>query len=72
MTLDVKHVAERYGVGQHTVLGWIRRGELTAVNVARTQAGPPRWRITPQALEAFEAARTRQRIWEEIIAQQLP
>ena len=57
-TLSVRDLCERYGVGEHTVLGWIRSGELRAVNVGRKpSARKPRWRITQEALEAFELAR---------------
>lgn|SRR5262249_35865904 len=57
--LTVAQVAERYGVGVPTVLHWIDRGELRAVNVGRSAtAKKPRWRITEAALTAFEAART--------------
>jgi excisionase family DNA binding protein len=55
----VKDVAERYGVSVQTVLGWIRSGELAAINVGRrANAKKPRWRISEAALEAFEAKRT--------------
>lgn len=58
-TLSVRDLCERYGVTVHTVLGWIRSGELRAVNVGRRLgAKKPRWRITVEALEAFEQART--------------
>jgi excisionase family DNA binding protein len=58
-TLSVHDLTERYGVSEHTVLGWIRSGELRAVNVGRRPGGKkPRWRITQEALEAFERART--------------
>lgn len=58
-TLSVHDLTERYGVGEHTVLGWIASGELKAVNVGRRLgAKKPRWRITQEALEAFEALRT--------------
>ena len=58
-TLSVRDICDRYGVGEHTVLGWIRSGELRAVNVGRTAgAKKPRWRIPQTALEAFELART--------------
>jgi excisionase family DNA binding protein len=58
-TLSVKELCERYGVNQHTVLGWIRSGELTAINVGRRLGTKkPRWRITPEALKAFELLRT--------------
>jgi hypothetical protein len=51
-------VKDRLGVSIHTVLGWIRDGELAALNLARRQGGRPRWKITPAALAAFEAGRT--------------
>ena len=55
----VQDVQRRYGVTVHTVLGWIRSGELRAVNVGRRLgAKKPRWRITQQALDAFEQLRT--------------
>jgi excisionase family DNA binding protein len=58
-TLSVKELCERYGVNEHTVLGWIRSGELRAINVGRRQGTKkPRWRITPEALVAFELLRT--------------
>ena len=58
-TLSVHDLCERYGVGEHTVLGWIASGELKAVNVGRRLgAKKPRWRITQEALEAFEQLRT--------------
>jgi len=58
-TLSVRNLCERYGVSEHTVLGWIRSGELKAVNVGRRLgAKKPRWRITEVALEAFEQLRT--------------
>ena len=30
MTYGIKDLCERYGVGEHTALGWIRSGELNA------------------------------------------
>jgi excisionase family DNA binding protein len=58
-TLSVRNLCERYGVSEGTVLTWINRGELRAVNVGRRLgAKKPRWRITQEALEAFELART--------------
>jgi Helix-turn-helix domain len=55
----VQDIQRRYSVTVHTVLGWIRSGELRAVNVGRRPgARKPRWRITQAALEAFELART--------------
>jgi excisionase family DNA binding protein len=58
-TLTLPEVAERYGVTVRTTLSWIAQGELKAINVARSRnAMKPRWRITKEALEAFELART--------------
>jgi excisionase family DNA binding protein len=55
----VQDLERRFGVTVHTVLGWIRSGELRAVNVGRRPgARKPRWRITQAAVEAFELART--------------
>lgn len=53
-----KQLQERYGVSEPTVLGWINSGQLVALNVAKTAAAKrATWRITPEALAAFEAAR---------------
>jgi excisionase family DNA binding protein len=58
-TLTVHDVCERFGVSEHTVLAWIRSGELRAIHVGRKAgAKKPRWRITQEALDAFEAIRT--------------
>jgi excisionase family DNA binding protein len=58
-TISVRDICERFGVGEHSVLAWIRSGELRAVNVGRRPgAKKPRWRITQEALAAFELART--------------
>jgi excisionase family DNA binding protein len=58
-TLSVRDLCDRYGVTEHTVLVWIRSGELRAVNVGRHPgAKKPRWRITQKALDAFELLRT--------------
>jgi len=58
MTYDVNDLMQRYSVTQATVLGWIHRGELPAINVG-TQPGKskPRWRVTEEALKEFEAKR---------------
>lgn len=56
--LSPPQIARHLSVGVGKVLGWIRRGELRAVNVAARLGGRPRWRIDLRDLEAFEAART--------------
>lgn len=58
MTYGVKDICKRFSVGEHTVLGWIRRGELRAIDVSRQRGGRPRWRIAAEAISAFELART--------------
>jgi hypothetical protein len=59
MVYTVNDIMQRYEVSQHTVLEWIDSGELRAVDVSRKRGGKPRWRITVQALEAFEQSRTK-------------
>jgi excisionase family DNA binding protein len=55
----VQDIQRRYGVSVHTVLGWVRSGELRAVNVGRRAgAKKPRWRVSEEALAAFEQLRT--------------
>jgi excisionase family DNA binding protein len=55
----VSDICARFMVNEQTVLGWIRRGELRAVNVGRKPGSrKPRWRISQEALDAFEASRT--------------
>ncbi len=51
-------LARRYGVSPDKVLAWIRAGELRAVNVATRCTGRPRYVILPEAISAFEAARS--------------
>jgi excisionase family DNA binding protein len=53
----VPEIAASFGVSQHSVLGWIARGELAAINVARRTGRRPSWRISREALERFEAVR---------------
>gem|GEM_PF-1821054 len=57
-TYSVRDICERYAVGEHTVLAWIKRGELKGIDVSRRLGGKPRWRITAEALAAFEQLRT--------------
>ena len=54
----VSDVAARFRVGEGKVRGWIRRGELAAVNTAAALCCKPRWVITPEALTAFERPRS--------------
>lgn len=57
--LTIREVAERFAVGERTVIGWIRSGELRAVNCGRRPGSKkPRWRMTAESLAAFELCRT--------------
>ena len=56
--LTVADLCDKVGVTEHTVLTWIRSGELPAVNVGRRPgAGKPRWRVSPEALAQFVQTR---------------
>lgn len=50
-------VAEDYGVDPHRVVAWIKSGKLHAINVS-DGLQRPRYRISPEALVAFELARS--------------
>jgi hypothetical protein len=56
--LTVADVAARYRVSPDKVRGWVRRGELAAINVATALCGRAQLRITPEALAAFERRRS--------------
>jgi hypothetical protein len=53
-------LAKRYGVKPDKVLTWIASRELEAINVAERSTGRPRWRISPEAIAAFERRRSSQ------------
>lgn len=55
--LTVADVARRYRVGEDKVRGWIRRGELSAINTSDRRCGRPRFVVTIDALAAFEKGR---------------
>jgi excisionase family DNA binding protein len=50
-------VAKLLRVHPTKILSWIRRGDLTAVNLADHQATRPRFRISRKDLEQFLATR---------------
>jgi hypothetical protein len=59
VTLTVRDLMDRYRVTEGTVLGWLRSGELRGFSVGRRPgAKKPRWRVTADALAAFELLRT--------------
>ncbi len=51
-------LARRWLVKPEKVVAFIRGGHLKAINVASSTSGRPRWVITPEAVAAFEAARS--------------
>jgi len=53
----VLEVSTRHRVSPDKVRGWIRTGELFAINTSDTRCGRPRWVIPPEALAAFEQRR---------------
>ncbi len=50
-------IAAKYGVATAKVIGWIRLGELKALNLANRTCRRPRYSVTPDALEQFEQSR---------------
>jgi excisionase family DNA binding protein len=52
--LTVAEVARRYRVSPDKVRGWIRRGEMAAVNTSGVRSRKPRFVVPPEALERFE------------------
>jgi excisionase family DNA binding protein len=50
-------IARLLAVHPDKIRAWITRGELAAVDLADRRGGRPRWRVMPDALEAFLAAR---------------
>ena len=61
LTASVRPIAyaKSRGIGVEKVLQWIADGELIAVNVAQAADGRrPRWRISLDAIEAFERRRS--------------
>jgi hypothetical protein len=51
-------IAKDLAVRSGKVLGWIRSGELLAINLAERPTGRPRYRVKPSDLEAFLNRRT--------------
>lgn len=58
MQYTVKELAEKLRVTEHTILCWIHNRELLATNVNRVVGRKPRWRISEEALKAFEESRS--------------
>jgi hypothetical protein len=56
--LTPPEIAKRLRVKPSKVVGWITSGEQVGFNVASRRATHPRWRVTPDHLHAFLAARS--------------
>ena len=56
--LTPPQIRKELSVSHDKVLGWIRSGELFAVNLASTPDSRPRWHIARADLEAFLARRS--------------
>ena len=54
---SVADLCGRWRVGPDKIHGFIRRGELAAVNVATNLSARPQWRITPESVDLFEQRR---------------
>lgn len=56
----VPEYAERLHISPHQVRGYIDRGELEAIDTSErgSKGQRPRWKITAEAVERFEARRS--------------
>jgi hypothetical protein len=50
-------LAKRFGVAPEKIIGWIRRGELAAINLAAAPGGRPRYRVSLAEVLGFERRR---------------
>jgi Helix-turn-helix domain len=55
--LTPPELARLWGISPEKIVGWIRSGELAAVNMATNRQGRPRWAIDIEAVRAFERSR---------------
>ena len=51
-------IAKLMGVKSDTVRAWISAGHLEAINLADPGSSRPRWRVMPEALDAFLQSRS--------------
>lgn len=56
--LTPPQIADHLGCKPETVISWIKNGELKAINLARLGSMKSRYRVSPEALAAFELARS--------------
>ena len=57
-TLTPPEVAKRLRISASKVRHWIESGELSAMNVATSRTGRPRYRVSVESLAAFEVGRS--------------
>ena len=53
-TFTPPDIAKRWGVKASKIISFITSGELSAFNVASPKSHRPRWRVSAEAVEAFE------------------
>ena len=53
----VRDLAARYRVGEDKIRGWIKSGELSAINTAAVACAKPRYVVTADAIHDFERRR---------------
>lgn len=58
MKVTPPQLAKRYHVDPSKIVGWIKSGELPAVNLATRTTGRPRWAIDEADVELFELRRS--------------
>lgn len=51
--LTTSQAAELLGIDANKVTRWINSGQLTAINIAQSISGRPRWRISQEELDQF-------------------
>ena len=51
-------IARRHRVGEEKVRGWIKSGQLAAINTSDSSCARPRYVVTPDALHEFERKRS--------------
>lgn len=51
-------IARARAIRPSKILTWIHNGELEALNLATNRGGRPRWRISVEALAAFDRTRS--------------
>ena len=56
--LTPPELAARYGCNASKVRGWIRDGELAAIDLATRGSSKPRYKISPEAIAEFERRRS--------------